>query len=151
MPKNNNILNFQAFIPWVGMLNQLDAEVWTKPMSEGKWSISEMVSHLMNWDNHILLHILPSVRQGKEISFPNIETYNQKAAAYAKSGITQSALIDEVIRTREQLVTQLVEMPDDLYHAQLNYSLAFLIEEFVVHDNEHKEQIVQFINKCNRE
>ncbi|ULO09558.1 hypothetical protein H1230_12750 [Paenibacillus sp. 19GGS1-52] len=47
MPKNNNILNFQAFIPWVGTLNQLDAEVWTKPMSEGKWSISEMVSHLM--------------------------------------------------------------------------------------------------------
>ncbi|ULO09557.1 hypothetical protein H1230_12745 [Paenibacillus sp. 19GGS1-52] len=60
-------------------------------------------------------------------------------------------MIDEVIRTREQLVTQLIEMPDDLYNAQLNYSLAFLIEEFVIHDNEHKEQIVQFINKFHLE
>ncbi|MRN53162.1 DinB family protein [Paenibacillus monticola] len=151
MPKNNDILNFQAFIPWVSTLKQLDTEVWTKPMSEGKWSISEMVSHIMNWDNHILTHILPFVRLGKEISFPNIDTYNRKAAVYAKSGITQSALIEEVIRTREKLVAQLVEMPDVLYNAQLNYSLAFLIEEFVVHDNVHKEQIMQFINKCNLE
>jgi hypothetical protein len=43
------------------------------------------------------------------------------------------------------------EIPDEIYHAQLNYSLAFLIKEFVLHDDEHKEQINQFINKSNLE
>jgi uncharacterized damage-inducible protein DinB len=145
--ENNDIISFKDFISWVVTLNQLDADLWTKPIAEGKWSISEIVSHIMNWDNHLISQILPSVRQGKEIRFPNIDTYNQKASAYAKSGITQTDLIEEVIRTREYLVTQLLEMPDDIFNAQLNYSLAFLIKEFVLHDDEHKEQIIQFINK----
>jgi uncharacterized damage-inducible protein DinB len=152
MTKSTNILNFKEFNSWVVTLNKLDADLWTKPIAEGKWSISEIVSHIMNWDNHIISQILPSVRQGKEISFPPIDTYNQKASDYAKSGITQTDLIEEVIRTREHLVTQLMEMPDDLYNSEVNnYSLAFLIKEFVKHDNEHKAQINQFISKSNLE
>lgn len=146
MNRNNDILSFKEFNSWVVTLNKLEPDYWTKPISHGKWSISEIISHIMNWDNHIISQILPSVRQGKEIRFPNIDSYNQKASDYAKSGISQSALIEEVIRTREYLVTQLLEMPEDLYNAELNYSLAFLIVEFVEHDNEHKAQINQFIN-----
>ncbi|MBW7453891.1 DinB family protein [Paenibacillus sepulcri] len=150
IPEHHDILSFKAFTSWIAGLNKLDDDLWTKPISEGKWSVSEIVSHILNWDNHIISQILPAVRKGKNITFPDIETYNQKASQYAKSGITQSALIDEVIRTREHLVAQLLEMPDDLYHAHLNYSLAFLIQEFVLHDDQHKEQIESFVNREER-
>jgi hypothetical protein len=96
-------------------------------------------------DQHIISSIIPSVIKGKNIAFPDIDRYNQVASDYAKSGITQSTLIEEVILTRENLVSQLLDLPDELFHKRSNYSLALLIHEFVLHDDEHKEQIIQFL------
>ncbi|MEK8130521.1 DinB family protein [Paenibacillus filicis] len=147
MPINNDILNFKEFSTWVATLHELDRELWTRPLSKGKWSTSEIISHIMNWDHHILTSILPAVKAGTPIRFPDEDRYNQQASDYARSGIGQSALLEEVIQTREQLVAELLDMPEAYYYKQLNYSLSFLISEFVLHDRHHKEQIESWLRQ----
>ncbi|MGO4548190.1 DinB family protein [Paenibacillus sp. 2TAB23] len=149
MTVQKDILDFKHFTAWVLTLNELDSSLWTKPIAKGKWSISEIIAHIMNWDRHIRSSIIPSVLSGNTITFPSINRYNQIASEYARSGITQSALIEEAVRTREALVAELLALPDELFHVHLDYDLAFLIHEFVVHDDEHKEQVVQFLKNPN--
>ncbi|MET3293275.1 UNVERIFIED_CONTAM: putative damage-inducible protein DinB [Brevibacillus sp. OAP136] len=159
MNESTDIITFREFVSWVATLNDLDESLWVKPISEGKWSVSESVSHIMNWDHYLLAQILPSVKKGEDMVFPDFDTYNNLAIDYAKSGITKSELIKEVINAREQLVIQLLELPVDKRnkhiavngvshcpHTGTPYSLAYIVKEFIQHDNHHKEQIVSFLS-----
>lgn len=92
--------------------------------------------------------------------FPDFDTYNQRASVYSRSGVSQAGLIAEVIQIREQLVTQLWDMPDTELHEHLTangvshcphtgtpYSLSYILKEFVAHDNHHKQQIIYFLRE----
>ncbi|NBD27126.1 DinB family protein [Paenibacillus glycinis] len=145
MADHSAIRRLRDFTAWVKTLNDLDPGLWLKPIAAGKWSTAEIVAHLANWDRHILSSILPAARQGGAIRFPDEDAYNRQASDYAKSGITQSALLAETIRTRERLVAELLEMPEEWYARKLNYSLDMLIPEFANHDDHHRDQIVRFL------
>lgn len=155
------ILRYKAFSSWVAALNEIDQSLWTQPVEQGKWSVSEIISHLMNWDRYLLEAVVPTIRDGgTAIHFPEFDPYNQQAANYAKSGISQAALIEETIRMREQLVDQLLALSPEQYnrpittngvaispHSGQPYTLAYLVEEFVMHDQQHQAQIEQFLQK----
>lgn len=94
---------------------------------------------------------------GEPMLFPDFDTYNQKASVYAKSGVSQSQLIQEAVQTRDLLVTELKAMPAEQRqrhlmvnrvshcpHTDQPYSLAYIIEEFTQHDHHHKLQIESF-------
>lgn len=149
---------FQSFVQWIDSLKGLDDDLWTEPIAEGKWSIGEIVSHIKGWDDYLLNVTLPIVIKGEEITFPAFDPFNEKASKYAKSGITKNELINVVIQTRERLVQQLVEFPEEkLYspikvdgmshcpHSGEPYSLGYIISDFVYHDHHHKQQITDFL------
>ncbi|MNN06271.1 DinB superfamily protein [compost metagenome] len=145
MDMNQEIFAFKRFCEWLNLLNNVDSKLWLKPVARGKWSSAEIVSHLMNWDRFIQDSVIPAVRQGQMIRFPDEDSYNQLAADYARSGISQSELIKETIQERERVVAELLALPEEIYQRKTNYSLAFLIPEFVGHDEHHKGQIERFL------
>ena len=73
----------------------------------GKWTIGEIISHIMNWDDYLLRETLSSVRDGKGMEFPDFDTYNKLASSYAKSGISKMKLLEEAKAKRELLVKEL--------------------------------------------
>jgi hypothetical protein len=116
-------------------------------MSQGKWSVSEVIAHLMNWDRYLISSVVPAAKSGDSLTFPEFGGYNKLASEYARSGITQAALIEEAVRTREELSAQLLELPEELFHKGGEESLASVIRDFVWHDNEHKGKILEFFHK----
>lgn len=60
-----------------------------------KWTVGEIVSHIMNWDDYLLRETLSSVRDGQGMDFPDFDTYNKLASNYAKSGISKMKLLEE--------------------------------------------------------
>ncbi|MFF2447847.1 DinB family protein [Neobacillus sp. NPDC058068] len=151
---------FNDYATWVETLKDLDGKVWGAPISEGKWSISEIISHIMNWDHHLLLQVLPSVEKGEGMEFPEFDTFNKVASDYAQSGISQVQLIEEAVKTRESLVSELLKMPlekltlplpsNGISHCPYTgepYSLLYIVKEFSEHDTHHKQQIMEFLNK----
>lgn len=152
--------NFSEFSSWLNTLEEMNETLWYKPIATDKWSVSEIIAHISNWDNYLLSEIIPLVRKEKGMEFPDFDTHNKKASDYAKSGISQAKLLKEAKYTRKVLVKELNEIPADKLikpltangvthypHTGTPYSLIYIVKEFTDHDNHHKAQIIQFLNE----
>ncbi|WP_233711122.1 DinB family protein [Lederbergia citrisecunda] len=156
------INDFNQFSSWLSTLENIDETLWTEPIATDKWSISEIISHILNWDNHLLSEVLPSVRNENGMDFPDFDAFNKNASEYAKSGISKTKLLKEAKDTRKLLVKELGEMPNENLNKPLTangvthcpftgtpYSLLYIVKEFIDHDNHHKRQITQFLKENN--
>jgi hypothetical protein len=148
------IENYEAITKWANSLVELEDSTWFKPIAEGKASIAEIVSHLMNWDRHLITGVIPSVLRGEGMVFPDFDPFNARAFEYAKSGVTKNQLLGEFCATRMELCKLLMEIGEDSLrrhvtangeeqcpHTGTPYSLLVAIQEFTDHDNHHINQI----------
>lgn len=161
MMGDNKIINdFKEYSIWITTLKDMKEELWTAPISGGKWTVGEIISHIMNWDDYLLRETLSSVRDGLGMEFPDFDTYNKIASNYAKSGISKMKLLEEAQAKRDLLVQELNrlsigKLKEHLTangvsycpHTGIPYSLIYIIKEFVDHDNHHKRQIINFLNE----
>ncbi|HGH7175768.1 TPA: DinB family protein [Bacillus wiedmannii] len=160
MGENKIINDFNEYSIWIHTLKGMKEELWVAPILEGKWTIGEIVSHIMNWDDYLLRETLSSVKDGQGMEFPDFDTYNKLASNYAKSGISKMKLLEEAKAKRDLLVKELRLMPvgnlkepltangeSHCPHTGIPYSLIYIIKEFVDHDNHHKRQIIDYLNE----
>lgn len=161
MKAETNIINdFSNYSNWLHSLMDIDELLWSQPIASGKWSVSEIIAHIINWDRHLLTEVIPSVLKGEGMKFPDFDSYNKIASDYAISGIPKSKLLKEGIDIRELLVKRLNELPTETLnksvasngvthcpHTGTPYSLIYIVKEFTYHDNHHKGQINQFLSE----
>jgi hypothetical protein len=153
----NTILRYKVFTNWTDTLYEVPESMWLQPISEGKASIGEIVSHLKNWDSYLISTIIPAIKNGEGMVFPDFDSYNRLAYEYARSGISKDRLLDEFKQTRHKLVDILLAEKDLVAkhvaangtekcpHTGTPYSLLYIIHEFNDHDNHHKNQIYRYI------
>lgn len=148
---------YKEFIEWTDTLRDLDDNIWLTPIAEGKATVTEIVSHLQNWDNYLIHTIIPAIKNGEGIVFPDFDSFNQKAYEYARMGVSKNSMLDEFKQTRLQLIEILLTEPDvaakhvtangveNCPHTGTPYSLLYIIHEFIEHDIHHKNQILSVI------
>lgn len=151
------IHRYKEFIEWTDTLSDLDDNIWLTPFAEGKATVAEIISHLKNWDNYLINTIIPAIKNGEGMVFPDFDSFNQKAYEYARSGISKKGLLDEFKQTRIQLIELMLTEPDvasknvtangveNCPHTGTPYSLLYIIYEFIEHDIRHKNQILSVI------
>jgi hypothetical protein len=77
------LATFEEFAAWLRSL-QMEPAFWERPIAEGKWEVRDVIAHLLHWDEYLLTHTLPAVRRGKNIQFPDFDTYNHASLRYRK-------------------------------------------------------------------
>lgn len=148
---------YGQFIQWTETLRECDDTVWFTPIAEGKATVADIISHLKGWDYYLLHTVIPAIRNGEGMVFPNFDSFNQKAYEYARSGISKLSLLDEFKQTRITLINTMMNEPDVATknvtangveycpHTGTPYSLLYIIYEFIEHDLHHKTQILSVI------
>lgn len=151
------ILRYKEFTEWTDTLHDVHGSIWLQPIAERKASIGEIISHLKNWDTYLTLTIIPAIKNGEGMVFPDFDSFNKIAYEYARSGVTKDRLLNEFKQTRLQLAEILLADTDVVSkHVTVNgvetcphtgtpYSLLYIIHEFNDHDNHHKNQILTVI------
>ncbi|TCJ06482.1 DinB family protein [Cytobacillus praedii] len=120
------------------------------PIKEGKWTIAEVIGHLIPWDEFIVNDRVPYFFKNNELpKGPDAQAVNDQAASESRIR-TKEETIDRFAATRQTLLTALDEMDDHLWSKELiigksTLSLAAYFQGMVEHDNHHFEQIKKVI------
>lgn len=152
---NGTIQEYEQFGVWAQTLHQWSDEAWHTPFQAGKASTAEIIAHVRQWDRYLIHVIVPSIRKGEGMVFPDFDAYNKEAYQYANSGVTKEQLLQQFTRDRMELIGILKSMTTDELlrevsandvthcpHTGTPYSLFYIIQEFIEHDAHHKKQIV---------
>lgn len=141
---------FSDFLLWVENLRDTAQDLWLKPISTGKWSLREILTHIMYWDRNSLERMVPNMTEGAKLFFVDIEKHNQEAAVLAQSYNSLDVLIDDLVMTRKQLLGLLEEKNNDTTRFTIdnrNYTYKKFVNVFIHHDDHHKKQIDGFLEQ----
>ncbi len=153
------IQEFAAYTEWLKTLEKLSESDWNKQSDSEKWSIKQIVLHIAHWDNHLLNVIIPSVKNGEGMIFPDFDSFNARATKRAEK-LTGETVLKESINSRRTLVTMLDSLSEEAltYKTTANgvshdppqgvpYSLHVIIEEFIEHDRHHMKQVESILKR----
>lgn len=127
-------------------LNNLDENLLRKPIDEGKWTTIEIIGHFYPWDEFVLQHRIPYLFKSEYLpKGPNANDLNTQSALLARTEDTKITF-EKCIRIRNELFSQLSQIPDDnwLIELQINQSNLTLYEYLkglMEHDVHHIKQI----------
>ncbi|MBG0917015.1 DinB family protein [Exiguobacterium sp. SRB7LM] len=147
------IKEFASYTEWLDSLEKLSESDWNEQINSEKWSIKQIVLHIAHWDNHLLNVIIPSVKNGEGMIFPDFDSFNARATKRAEK-LTGDAVLKESLSSRQTLVNMLESLSEETltFKTSANgvshdpnqgvpYSLHVIIEEFIGHDRHHMKQV----------
>ena len=140
------VKHYQNFIIFMDSLNILDEHLLRTSISEGKWSVIEIIGHFYAWDEFVLQHRIPYLFKSEHLpKGPNTKDLNTQSALLARTEDIEITL-KKCIRIRRELLNQLSRIPDDnwlipLQINQSNLTLYEYLKGLMDHDLHHMKQI----------
>lgn len=95
------IQQFSYFATYADSLRLTDDEKWTVPIAKGKWSVRDIVAHMMLWDRYFLEGAIQKITDQKRITTRELDfdEFNKRAVDYAKTK-SKEEIIGEAIQYR---------------------------------------------------
>jgi uncharacterized damage-inducible protein DinB len=133
-------------------LRDVDPGLFASEIAPGKWSIQDLISHIMMWDRNFVEKTGPRLLAGTPVSLEedmDPQAFNDRAAAYGRK-LNHHTLLDEAFHYRSELLSQLSQLPTDTFEkpsrANDRMSLAtFLQQMFISHDEHHITQMKTYL------
>lgn len=140
------IKHYEASTVWVESLRKLPEEKWRIQIDKGKWTIAEVIGHLIPWDQFVLKQRIPYLLKATQMPpSPETEIVNQEAAKESRNR-SKEETIELFIVIRKSLIKELYGLPDELWTQEIfnrknKISLINYFLGLVEHDNHHFRQI----------
>ncbi|MGZ9583705.1 DinB family protein [Paenibacillus marinisediminis] len=146
------IEEFKSFIPFVIALDDLDESLWNSPLSEGKWTLKDVICHIMLWDKYFYEEAIAKIKRGEPLTVRhlNFNEFNANAVEYA---MTQSkkSILDQFVEYRSKIINDISELSEEEYIKEYvdgdkkKFSIRKYLRGFIPHDKHHKKQIARLI------
>lgn len=133
-------------IEFVQALKDLTEDEWRTPIAENKWTVAEVISHLIPWDEFVLYKRIPYLFTDDKLpKSPEAAIMNAKAASKARK-VEKKIIIDKFILGRSNLLKAIDTIPADhwkneLIIGQTRLSLLDYLGGLSEHDFHHFEQV----------
>ncbi|WP_456271340.1 DinB family protein [Bacillus sp. AK031] len=153
----DTLRSLQSYTDYLIGLKSINTELANAPITEGKWSIKEIISHIYRWDIYLLEVALPSAIQSKSVNFPSHDEYNEASVLYSET-VGFNELIDHSVQIRNNLINEInnckvkleepITVQGNTHCPNTNavYTFLYLLGEFVEHDRHHFNQINTYLS-----
>ncbi|MFJ7934452.1 DinB family protein [Sporosarcina sp. NPDC096371] len=145
---------YQDSINRVNHLRHLSEEQWRTPIAEDKWSIAEVIGHLILWDKFVINDRLPFIFEGKELpKSPNVHETNAQAS-FISIRRSKEKTIAEFVSVRQVLIGRINELDervwlDEFAIGTTMMSLFTYLSGLIEHDEHHFSQIENVLKEKN--
>ncbi|WP_339223502.1 DinB family protein [Paenibacillus sp. FSL H8-0332] len=145
------ILEFESFIPYIQSLDSMEDADWEAPLEAGKWSLKDVLCHIMLWDKYFYVEALVKIKEGLPLTAAHMDfnAFNANAVLYARTVTRQ-----EAIRLFVLYRTKIIEVAASLSDTALEqnhrdgdgkkFSICKYLRDFISHDKHHKKQIEKY-------
>jgi len=149
---NHIVRDMQNLCGFLERLGEIPPQVLLAPMAEGKWSVQEVVAHIMVYDEGFLQTVVLALEEERQVSVSDPadnQSFNERAAALGRK-LTKGQLLERATLARRQLVEHLRRLPADAFGAKQeglpeNDLAGVLEKDFVSHDRMHIEQMQEYL------
>lgn len=150
--KQHTVEAYEQTLNWVKELEELSEKQWRMPLAPGKWTIAEVIGHLIPWDIFVMEQRLPSFFA--EVAFPVSPTVEEvNKLANEKSRVkTKKELIDSFIAARTKLIAAIKKVPNEHWQQELpqmknRMTLSDYFKGLLDHDHRHFEEISEALRR----
>ncbi|QGQ95458.1 DinB family protein [Paenibacillus psychroresistens] len=152
--KNQLLEEFNQWVLFVQSLNNQSDEIWDLCLDEGKWSIREVVSHIMKWDKYFLEEAINKISTKSTVAVKHIDfdEFNNKAKIYGKT-TSIIEISEKAIFYRVQICNQIRSLTDEQYMGTYvdgdgnPFLVTQYLKDFIEHDQHHINQIKNIRSK----
>lgn len=151
--KDQLLEQFSEWISHVKMLEEYREDVWNQEIAEGKWSLRELVSHMMLWDKYFFETAIEKIYKEETLTLQHQEynVFNDTAMDYGKRTSIKD-LGEQSIYIREQIIQHIRKLPEEIYLASYMdsgepFHIPQYLKDFIWHDQHHMSQVDDFIKR----
>jgi uncharacterized damage-inducible protein DinB len=148
--KTDLLGQFNNWILLVNELKNVDESKWEAPISDGKWSIRDIVCHIMLWDRFFHEGAIDKIASDTPLTLTmqglDFDEFNDKAMDYAKTQ-TKKEILNQALAIRSKIITQLEQISEALFHQKYidadghPFTIYEYLIDFIGHDRHHMKQI----------
>lgn len=148
--KEKILESYSKSIRFVNKYVTVRNEVIRQPIAHGKWSIIEIIGHLIAWDEMILKDRLPYIMNNKSLSsLPSVEIVNEQAATWTLSK-PSFEVFEKFILIRTKLIKQIELLNEEIWTREFSinnstYTFESYFKGLIQHDEHHFQQCNDFL------
>ncbi|GAA0836848.1 DinB family protein [Paenibacillus glucanolyticus] len=139
---------YSEWIDKVGEFAEQGESYWNRPIAEGKWTVRDVVCHIMCWDEYFYNEAIAKVSAGETLTVKHLDydAFNEDSRLYAKT-LSTEALVNQTLAAREKLIQTIEALPEALYAMRYTdgdghpFEVEQFMRDFIWHDKHHLAQL----------
>ncbi|MCR8656656.1 DinB family protein [Paenibacillus endoradicis] len=145
---------FEELITFSNRLKGMSNETWNSSIEKGKWTIKDIICHIMLWDKYFYEEAINKIASDEKITVKhlNYDEFNSNAMEYAR-GITTDKLIEQLVYYRKSILNEISAISEEVV-AQ-NYidgdgsifNIPQYLKDFIWHDQHHLKPLKEYLEK----
>jgi hypothetical protein len=144
--------SFKEWVTFSKSLRGLPKQSWDSSMETGKWTIKDIVCHIMLWDKYFYEEAIHKIAFGQTVTLQhlNYDEFNGRAIIFAKT-ITTDELIVKAISYREKIIADIEALSEDAVNQNYIdgdgkvFHVPQYLKDFIWHDRHHIEPIKAYL------
>ncbi|AHN23634.1 DinB family protein [Lysinibacillus sphaericus] len=144
--KKQILMHYEKSILWLEHLLDVTEQQWRMPIQQGKWTVAEVIGHLIPWDQFVLNERLPFLFSRNQLpKGPNVEQMNAQAASSSRLQ-SKAQIVQTLLKCRRLLLQALHDLPDQQWQQSFKIGCSELtlysyFAGLVEHDQHHFLQV----------
>lgn len=135
----------EEFKAWIGFISEISEMDWQITIAEGKWSVKDVVSHILLWDQYFFEAAINPILNNNPLTLTHLDfdKFNRDAIEYGKTK-TKEELIKLTIQYRNMILESIESFEDEKFskeYADGKFTLVSYLKDFIWHDQHHIRQI----------
>ncbi|MBP1989341.1 DinB family protein [Paenibacillus eucommiae] len=146
------IASFEEWISFTNLLQQISEETWNSSIEQGKWTVKDIVSHIMLWDKYFYEEAIEKIASDKPVTLRhlNYDDFNSEAIEYGKT-ITTNELLEKAVFYRKKIIGDISSLSEETVNRSYLdgsghvFSIPQYLKDFIWHDQHHMVPLKEYL------